>query len=228
MGTFNYRGLARAEVIGTLFGVSKSAFLASAEYAKRGSSLDADEIILRVWDKVIYDEHIGRLVDCSEHVYPIASSSPGFDVTYTGWVSIIPVSFKAGVGLDLDLKWAWSICDDDLSARIELRPTAVLKAYGQAEINLFIVKAGIELSAAFNTEIRPRGMIKGTECTVGFDVHRLSDPMSASFGSYYRTKKCKFLIFDCKWRAEKRQTWWSWSLPAQDEELFSKEWSIAP
>lgn len=135
-------------------------------------------------------------LDCKEHTYPIASTTKGLDVSYTLWVSVIPgtfslvypshtsVTFKAGGKLTLTLNWGWQICDSDLSAMVELIPTATLTIYGQAEINLLIIKAGVELSGSFNTALIPQGYIHGSQCKIGLDLKQKTDPMTIDFTRY--------------------------------------------
>jgi hypothetical protein len=71
-------------------------------------------------------------------------------------VSIIPVTFTASVALDLNLSWGWQICDSQLSAQVELIPDAALVVSGDADIDLLIIKAGLELDVDLDLEVRPQ------------------------------------------------------------------------
>jgi len=125
------------------------------------------------------------------------------------------------------LSWGWSICDATLSVQVELIPKAELVLMGQAEIDLLIIKAGVDLSGSFNTRLIPEGVIDGSKCQVEFDVKLINDPMTIDFESYYATEKCKYWIFDCHWGENHKHTWFEWSLPAHEETLFDQQWKIA-
>jgi hypothetical protein len=225
--TFNYEGHARAEAVASAFGESKSAFLAEALYGKQNGQVIGNKLYLRFWDNVLYDKTI-PIIDCNEHVNDIAHNAYGFSVSYTLWVSVIPVTFRASLLLQLDLKWGWSICDNQLSALVELIPNAVLTVSGGAEINLLIVKAGISLDASFNAIVKPQAFIHGTQCQAGLETVLETIPMSAAFVAYFAEKECKYLFFDCHWGNMHKKTLWSWQLPAKTEVLFNKVWSIKP
>jgi len=222
---FNYKAQAEATVDVELFGFKKQAFIAEAIYGKQNGALVGDKIYLKVWDKVLYEKQIPSL-DCKEHTYPIASTTKGLDVSYTLWVSVIPVTFSAGGKLTLTLSWGWSICDADLSAMVELIPAATFTIYGQAEINLLIIRAGLELAGSFNTRLPPQGYIHGSQCQIGLNLKQVSDPMAIDFTSYYAWKKCKFIFFDCHWADHNQQTWFHWSMAPVNKVLYDKHWDI--
>ena len=224
--TFNYKGLAEATGSVALFGVSQQVFDARALYAKKGSQLVGDELFLSVFDKVLFQKSIGRLVDCSEHTYDLFHAAPGFSVSYTVWVSIVPVTFRASASLVVDAKWGWNVCDDQLSALVELIPTAELVVAGDAEIDLLIIRGAIELNGKFSASIIPQAYVHGTQCAVGFDVKLVTQPMTATLEAYYMTKKCKYLFFDCKWGPHNNKVIWQWQLPSKSDILYQKEWTI--
>lgn len=223
--TFNYELLGRVKADGHVLGYSKNVFLAEAVYGKANGGVIGNHILVQIWDKVLYHKTFPML-DCQEHVYPIASTSPGFSFRYIVWVSVIPVTFHVTTALRLNLSWGWRICDSDLSAMAELIPTADFTFSGGAEIDLFIIQAGVEIVGSFNIRVSPEVYIHGSMCAVGFQVKKTTVPMLAKFDAYFRWKSCTFLIFNCKWGKHNELVIWSWSLPATDETLFKKEWKI--
>eukprot|EP00761_Pharyngomonas_kirbyi_P004489 gb/GECH01004494.1/.p1 GENE.gb/GECH01004494.1/~~gb/GECH01004494.1/.p1 ORF type:complete len:853 (+),score=228.62 gb/GECH01004494.1/:1-2559(+) len=223
---FNYEGLAKASGDAHVFGVDQSLFEAKAIYGKRHGSVVGNELLLTIFDKTVYQKKIPTL-NCQEHNYKLFHTAPGFSVKYTVWVSVVPITFKASADLKITADWGWKICDDKLSAMVELIPTGTLTVSGDAEINLLIIRGGVELAAAFNTALIPQAYIHGSECTLGFDVQRKSTPMSAYFEGYFATKKCKFIFFDCHWGKHHQKKFWKWSEPSHDETIYRKEWKIA-
>jgi len=224
---FNYEALAKADSNLAFFEWNKEAFLAEIIYGKYNGQIVGNEIYLRVWDDVIYSQKIPE-IDCSEHVYPFYHTQKGISVSYTLWVSIIPVIFTAGATAVVDLDWGWQICDDKLSAMIELIPDLTVILDGDAEVYLLIVKAGMELSGSFNAEVRPQGYVAGSNCSVGFDVRFESNPTQIDLQSYYQFDKCEFWIFDCKWGDKHTETWFSWNSQGENRVVFDEEWKIAP
>eukprot|EP00817_Percolomonadidae_sp_ATCC50343_P002483 CAMPEP_0117428582 /NCGR_PEP_ID=MMETSP0758-20121206/8260_1 /TAXON_ID=63605 /ORGANISM="Percolomonas cosmopolitus, Strain AE-1 (ATCC 50343)" /LENGTH=783 /DNA_ID=CAMNT_0005215023 /DNA_START=253 /DNA_END=2601 /DNA_ORIENTATION=- len=203
---FNYKALAKATADADVFGSKKSILDAHAIYGKKAGQPLANEIFLSIFDKVYYDKKLPSL-DCSEHFIPLAHSTPGFSVSYTLWVSIVPVTFTARADVVLDLKFGWSVCDDKLSAMVELIPSATLVVSGSAEVNLLIVRGGAELDVALDLALIPRATVTGSLCEVGFDLRLKSIPVRSHFDTYYALKKCKFLFFDCHWDKKGSKTW---------------------
>jgi len=224
--TFNYEALAEAKGTITLFGDSHDVFLAEAVYGKVNGAPEADELLLTVWDDVIYQEPIPQ-VDCALHTYTIFHEAPGFDVSYTLWISIVPISFTASASVDVNLEWGWQICDSSLLAMIELIPTAAPQMFGQAEIDLYIIKAGIELTGSASISVVPQGYIHGSECTIGFDVQQINPPCDVELFSYYAWQSCTLFFFDCHWGQQDQQVWYNYNYPAQDIVLFEQDWKIA-
>lgn len=157
--TFNYEGYANANATAWLFGHSQSAFVATAEYGKIGGAPLADEISLSVWGKTVFSQQIPQ-VDCSPHTFPIAHASPGFSVSHTLWVSVIPVVFTASADLDLSASYTWTVCDSTLTASVSVNPTAALVFSGGATVDLLIVRADVTLSSSLNTAIVPQAAVK--------------------------------------------------------------------
>jgi hypothetical protein len=186
----------------------------------------ADRLYLRFWDDVLYDQKLAQ-VDCSEHTYPIAHAAPGWHVSYTVFVSIIPIVFEAGVDLDLTLEWGWKICDDKIYAEVEIEPSASVVLSGSAVIDLLILQAGLELSGAISQELIPQAYIDMSECLVGFDVEQKSNPWQAKFDAYYAWADCKILwIFDCTWGKHNEYVFWEWDQPSVDKIIYKEEWPI--
>ncbi|KAF0980380.1 hypothetical protein FDP41_013594 [Naegleria fowleri] len=225
---FNYLGKAEAYANVNVLGVKQSSiFDAKAAYGKQGSVAVANEIFLSVFDKVVYQQTLPtQLIDCNLHTYQLYHASPGFSFSYTVWVSIVPITFSAGADLVLNAQWGWQVCDAQLSAMVELIPSADLVVSGKAEIDLLIIRGGVELDASFQAALVPQAYVHGTLCTVGIDVQLQTHPMSADFEAYYMWRDCKYWIFDCHWGQHDTRTLWSWSLPAQQQTLFNKEWKI--
>jgi hypothetical protein len=223
---FNYEALAQTEAIVNFYSYRKSAFLAKAIYGKANGVLIGNEILVRLWDHVLYDQKLPT-VDCSLHMYQIAHAAPGIHISYTVWVSIIPVTFTAGVDTDLKLSWGWQICDGDLSAMVELVPEGGIVLSGQAEINLLIIRAGLLLSGNFGVSLIPQAYIHGSQCTVGVDVELKTPPFGAQFEAYYAWRECKLWIFDCHWGKHNEHVFWGWHHPGVNQVLFKQEWKIA-
>jgi len=226
---FNYLGSAEAYAnVNVLGEKAANIFDAKAQYGKQGSQLVADEIFLSVFDKVVYQKTLGgQFVDCNLHTYQLYHTSPSFSVSYTVWVSIVPITFTAAADLGLDASWGWQICDAQLSALVEIMPSAELTVSGKAEIDLLIIRGGVELDASFQATLIPQAYIHGTLCTAGIDVQLQTQPMTADLDVYYAVKHCKYLIFDCHWGNHDTKTLWSWSLPSKQQTLFNKEWKIS-
>jgi len=224
---FNYEALAQATATLALFGDSKQAFDAEFIYGKINGAALQDEIFLQVWNDVIVDQAIPG-VDCAVHNYPIGTFNKGIDVTYTLWVSVIPVVFTVTGSLNLELSWNWQICDSQLSAEIELVPTATFVIDGNAEVDLLIILAGINLSGNLNSQIIPQAYIHGSQCEIGIDVTEVSTPMSVELDSYYAWDSCKYWIFDCHWGQHNTQVWAEWNQPAINDVLYNVDWKITP
>jgi len=226
--TFNYAAWAIANATVNFLGDSKDAFLGKAIYGKENGQNLANQLYLRVWDDVIYNSPIPTL-DCNQHTYPIGSyQSPGLDVTYTIWVSIIPVTFTAGVDAEMSLEWAWQICDTDLSATVELIPDGKLVATAGALSDLLVIEGGININADFELIPEPQAFIHGSLCEVGFDVEVSYDPMEASVDVWWRENVCEWWIFDCHWGPYHTDNLWSWNAAERHVVLLKETWKIAP
>lgn len=223
--TFNYQVSAQAKAVANLFGVSQNAFEALGVYGKDNGQALQDLIQVTVWNDVIYTKQIPS-VDCSLHTYPLAHTAPGFSVSHTLWVSVVPVVFAASVSLNLQLSWGWQVCDAQLSAQVQLIPTGTLTIDGSVTVDLLLLRAGLDLSAGFNEDIQPQLYIHGSECEIGFAVEEDANPMDAQFDSYFEWRECKFLFLDCKWGQHNQQTWWQWNRPATHQTLFQQDWKI--
>jgi len=223
---FNYEAFACSQVDVSLFGISAQAVEAKAIYGRENGVVVGDDMFLDIFGHTIYSENF-PVIDCNMHTYPIAHAAPGFSVSYTLWVSIIPVTFSAATDLALDLQWGWEICDSQLLLEVELIPSAVLSICGNAEINLLLLRCGLQLQADFNSDLIPQAKIEGSECSLEFDVDWVSNPMDANFNGYYQWKSCKFLIFDCHWGTHNENVFWSWNEPAHNQIVFEDTWKIA-
>ena len=97
---------------------------------------------------------------------------------------------------------------------------------GSAAVNLLVLDTTTELTSTFSQALVPTLALKGSECKVDFTVERKSDPMTAEFHSFYKYKKCKFLVFDCHWTNRYDKVWWSWEHPAEDKVEYTKQYNI--
>jgi len=224
--TFNYEASAIGTVDVSLFGYTGRAVDAGAIYGRVNGAPDPDDIYLKVFGDTIYSKQIPS-IDCIGHSYDIAHTSPGFSVSYIIWVSVIPITLSASASLDLDLSWNWKICPDQLTAEIEVIPRGALSIGGDAEIDLLIIKAGIQLDGSFETALPPQLSLDGSLCEITFEVVRQSNPLSLLFQGYFAVKSCRYWIFDCHWKQESTVNIFQWSLPAQNEVLFQQTWKIA-
>eukprot|EP00698_Gefionella_okellyi_P019216 TRINITY_DN5867_c0_g1_i1.p1 TRINITY_DN5867_c0_g1~~TRINITY_DN5867_c0_g1_i1.p1 ORF type:complete len:831 (+),score=243.55 TRINITY_DN5867_c0_g1_i1:54-2495(+) len=222
---FDYEGSAIAQATAGLLAYSKQAFVAEVIYGKDAGAPLANEILLQVWNTVLYDQALPQL-DCNLHQYPLYHAAPGFSVAYTLWVSVIPLTFRAGTTLQINVQWGWQICDTQLSAMIQVSPAATVVMTGGAEIDLLIIRAETDLDFSFNTALVPQAYIHGSQCAVGMDVELQQQPMTGDFHSYYMWRHCKYWIFDCSWGPQNDHTWWSWSSPAHTETLFHQDFKI--
>jgi hypothetical protein len=224
--TFNYEVSSDLLASFSLLKRSQKALEFNGIYGKVNGNVVGNSMKLLVWDKVVWDKTIPT-VDCSVHRYPLFQAAPGWHSTYTVWVSVIPITFTAGVDLVVNVDWSWQICDASLLAQVDLIPKASLVASAAAQSDLLVIQGGVDLAASINVQLQPTAFIHGSQCQVGFNMQLITDPMSASFNGWYKTRKCKFLIFDCHWSETKTATFWSWALPAKSESVLDKTWSIA-
>lgn len=224
--TFNYEAQAKADVTATLFGHSTNAVDAGLIYGRENGNALQDQIYVSVFGDMVYDQQLSQ-IDCIQHSADIAHTSPGFSVDYVIWISIIPVTFSASASLDLDLSYFWNICPDQLTAELELMPSSTLTVGGSAEIDLLIVKAGVELDGNFEAQVPPKAEVDGSLCQVTFEVDLQSKPIAVNMDAYYAVKSCKYWIFDCHWKEQGQTTIFSWSEPEHDDVLFQQTWKIA-
>jgi hypothetical protein len=223
---FNYEGLAEVTGDFTLFTKTANVFTAEAIYGADNGVHLADQFSLVFLGQTVIDQPFPQ-VDCMEHTYNLFHSAPVVSDSYVVWISVIPVVFSASAGVTLNVDWGWSICDSELSALLELIPGATFSAQGDVELDLLIIKAGIELAAEVNTQIHPQAYIHGSECEVGFDVEKTNNPMDAYFESFFQLEDCTLWIFDCHWNNKDTQVWWQWSQPAASSILFNEDWKIS-
>jgi len=223
---FNYEGLAEVTGSVTLFTETANVFTAEIIYGADNGVHLADAITLVFLGNTVLDQPLPQ-VDCFEHTYNLFHAAPVISASYVVWISVIPVVFSANAGVTLNVDWGWSICDSTLSALIELIPGAQFSAQGDVELDLLIIKAGIELAAQVNTQIHPQAYIHGSQCEVGFDVERTNNPMDAYFESFFQTEDCTLWIFDCHWNDKDAQVWWQWSQPASSSILYNEDWKIS-
>jgi len=183
-------------------------------------------MFLQVFGQTIFS-HNFPVIDCNMHTYPLAHAAPGFSISYTVWVSIIPITFTASSDLSLNLAWGWEICDSPLLLELEVIPSANLVLGGNAVIDLLILRAGVVLDASFNSALTPQGKVLGSECALDFDIVWTSTPAASSFDAYYEWKHCKYLIFDCQWGVHHQTQIWGYTEPAHSEVIFNEEYKIA-
>eukprot|EP01117_Protostelium_nocturnum_P015013 TRINITY_DN577_c0_g1_i1.p1 TRINITY_DN577_c0_g1~~TRINITY_DN577_c0_g1_i1.p1 ORF type:complete len:841 (+),score=342.02 TRINITY_DN577_c0_g1_i1:80-2602(+) len=224
--SFNYKASGKASVNVLLFGKSKEAVGADAEYGQNGGSPLANSAHLRVWGKVIKTMNFPGLGDCITKTYPLGHIAPGFSVRYTIFVSVVPITFSASASLKLQLNWGWQVCPRDLYAEVSISPQATLVFSGDAKIDLLIIKAGTGLDGSLGAAIVPKAYAAGTRCLIGLSVDMVQQPLGLKLASYVQWKKCKLLIFDCKWGTRKEFVWFNWQRPAQNKNLWKQEFKI--
>jgi len=223
--TFSYEAFGDASAIINFLDTSVTAFNAEVIYGVKNGVHLADGITCTIFDQVVYNQPIPH-VDCSMHSHALFSENTGFDVSYTLWVSVIPVTFIASVDLSLYVDFKWKVCDTDLSALVEVTPNGVVTASGGAMSDLLVVEGGINLNAVFEMTPTPEAFILGSECTVGFDVLVDYNPMQASVDVWYRTESCYLWIFDCHWGPYNTDTLWSYSAGEHRVVLINETWKI--
>lgn len=227
---FNYEASAIARANISLFGWTKQAVRAEAQYGKiYGAALD-DVISLKVWDKTVYSKALPADPDCSPQTHDLYHKAPGLDKSFTLWVSIIPITMTATVSTDIDVTWGWSACDAKMMARVWIVSDPSISVMGSVELGLLVLQATTEVDGSFNTGIRPHGFIDGSLCDLGFEVDSLSQAQSANFHSFYRARKCKWEwkapFLKCTWEPAKDKSWWSWAEPAKKKDLLNHTWPI--
>jgi hypothetical protein len=72
----------------------------------------------------------------------------------------------------------------------------------------------------------PQLYVHGTECVVGIDVDRVSQPMNIDLTAYYAWKDCKYWIFDCHWGQHNQDTLFSWDYPTINQIIYNTDWPI--
>lgn len=222
---FNYKVFGDVSASINLLKFTQQALEGQILYGKVDGSVIGNDMFLSVWGKTVWEKQLPT-VDCSEHTYPLYHTAPGFDKSYTIWVTIVPVTFTVGVDLVVNVNWGWQICDAQLSALVELIPSASLVASASAETDLLIIYAGAALDASFNAVVRPQAYVHGSQCNVGVDAVLQTQPMSALFKGYYKKQVCKLWIFDCHWGEMSTQNFWTWALPSQSKVLFNEQLNI--
>ncbi|KAL0206781.1 hypothetical protein P9112_012492 [Eukaryota sp. TZLM1-RC] len=228
--TFDYKAYARADVDVSLFGRSKHALVAIAEYGKVSGVPLANQLHLEVFGQRIYHRDFpAAQIDCSDHKIPIAHLAKGGGFKHTVYI-IVPVTIEAGINFKLNLDWHWSICDSTLAAIIKTVPTAELSFYGEASVRLFIVKAGARLSAGFDFSLIPEAFIHGTECRAGFNVKTMHNPLFIDLNIFLFHRHCTAhfskLKVKCRWKEAAKKSLFHWSLPAKEHLVHEQSWKI--
>ena len=222
---FNYEALASATATIDMWSYSKQAFIAEVVYGQANNQVVGDEVLVQLFDDVIYHQTLPT-IDCLQHTYEIYQTSPGFSVSYFIWQMVIPIVFTASADLNFELSWGYDVCVNQLDAMVELVPQADIVISGDAVVDLLIIQAGIELDGSFNTQLNPQLYVHGTECQVGIDVERVSQPMNIDLTAYYAWKDCKYWIFDCHWGQHNQDTLYSWDYPSVDQVIYNQSWQI--
>ncbi|KAH3744072.1 lipid transport family protein [Pelomyxa schiedti] len=206
-------------------GFCGEAFRADAYYSSTENVDSRNSVSVSVWGNVIYARNLN--LDCSLHTSDITHFAPGFSTRYTVWVVGIPITFTAGVHLNFDLKWGWKICDSNLTAMMQLEPKAYVMFGGSAEVDLFLLKAGVLLQGGFGTEINPQAEIEGDHCSIRAFIKRTGPPLLVDLEAYHSWKHCHLLHKNkCSWGKQRSKVLWSWSLPSVDYVLAERDWDI--
>jgi len=226
--TFNLEGYVTANANVTIFSKEMKAIEAIAIYGSEGSSIVANQLLLEVFGKSIYNQQIPVPdLNCQQETLPLGSwTAPGLNLDYTLWVGCIPVIFSAGVTLEADLNWGWQICPGSLSAMVEIVPQARLIASASAETDLLVIEGSVAIDANFDVTLTPQAYVDGTQCAVGLDLLLTADPMEASLVAEWRRMTCKWWFFDCHWDNWNTDSLWSWSAPANNQVLYKQQWTI--
>jgi hypothetical protein len=223
---FTYELTAYARASLGLFGVKADAAVAEVIYGQSEGVQLADSITVEMFGQVLYSKALPHVRACTDGAWTWKHTAPGLDLSYTVWVTIIPLDFavSATTSLDLDLDWRFCTCPDATVA-LGLSPSADVTVAGEANVDLYLVKGGVGLSATLSVQLVPHVGIDASACGVIADAEIVTRPMQAAFQTYYRTKKCDFLwIFDCHDQPTQEQVWWSWAAEAIEQPIGHFLW----
>ncbi|KAL0231143.1 hypothetical protein GEMRC1_010548 [Eukaryota sp. GEM-RC1] len=228
--TFDYEAYARAIFDISVFGKRHPAMRGWAEYGKKGGVPLANEAVVEVFGKRIYQKSFpGVQLNCGIHDVPLAHFAPGAKFSTVIWV-IIPIQLSAGANLNLNLHFQWRVCDTDLSAMMQVIPSAKVTVYGKAETNLFLIKAGAQLQSSFSVRAVPSAEASGTKCAVTLAVDFINDPLMVDLNVYLYKKSCKFKFpfkFKCKWKHRNTKSLFRWDYGARTNRVYEKIYRIA-
>eukprot|EP00013_Stygamoeba_regulata_P012799 CAMPEP_0177673130 /NCGR_PEP_ID=MMETSP0447-20121125/25757_1 /TAXON_ID=0 /ORGANISM="Stygamoeba regulata, Strain BSH-02190019" /LENGTH=581 /DNA_ID=CAMNT_0019180937 /DNA_START=30 /DNA_END=1775 /DNA_ORIENTATION=+ len=221
---FNYKLLGEAQAQAYLFGTAHNLLDIKMDYGRdNGTALD-DGLFVTLWNKQVYSKTFPPLTDCQEHDAELAHADPGFSLSHTVHLSIVPVTFAANADANMKLTWGYNLCDAKLSAEARLVPTLGVTVGGSAELSILIAKAGVQLGGGVNADVTPQVYLHGSQCVLGFDVVMDGGPVQVAFDGYYQFRKCHW--FSCSWGDKNTKEFFKYSLPQSSTTLLQKEVDI--
>jgi hypothetical protein len=209
-----------------LFKHEEDFFTAEAVYAAINGATAENRLVAKLFGHSLKDEKLlPDIPGCPpEVVKDIASVQPGFRLSYTIVVVVIPVTFSAGVSAKLYLKWGYQFCPQNLQAHVDLRPGVTVTASASATAQIAVAKGGIELSGSVNLELRPTVMIDGNQCQFGVNLHRIQAPAQIKFDGWYQTWGCTIHHWKphCGYGSRHEKVFWHWDGPAVDQPIWGE------
>jgi len=209
-----------------LFKHEEEFFSAEAVYATINGATVEDHLGAKLFGRTIKDEQLLPVIPgCPpEVVKNIANVSPGFHVSYTIVVVVIPVTFSAGVTANIYLKWGYQLCPQNLQAHVDLRPGITVTASASATASIAVAKGGIELSGSVNFELRPTAMVDGGLCQFGVNLHRIQAPAQIKFDGWYQTWGCSIHHWKphCGYGSRHEHVFWHWDGKPVDQPLWGE------
>ncbi|PRP81147.1 lipid transport family protein [Planoprotostelium fungivorum] len=217
---FDLRAQASSSV--TLFEKTVPAVDMSADFGQSNGVMHENQAVLKVGGQVVKVVPLDMGSDCQEGSQALQEMNfLGFDVSYTMWVTIIPVKFTASTHFRVDASVHHEYCPMKLTATAYLVPEAAFVLSGSADIDLIIIKTGTRLSGTLDGALVPRLSLWGSECKAGASVEAQNGAMQVDFKSYVQRQKCFLWYFNCKPGPSTEKDWFVWETEPSTQQLWS-------
>jgi hypothetical protein len=222
----NWKLAANARAGARLFHHEEDAFNAEAVYAVIAGGTVENRLRVKLWHYTLLDQKIlPDIPACPpEVVKTLWSIKPGFSVQHTVVVGVVPVTFSAGISAQIDLKWGYFLCPQNMQARVDLRPSITISASAGITVHAPPFRAGISLSGSMNQEIRPTAAVNGNLCQFGVNIHRIQEPKRCSFDGWWQHWECTVHKFKphCGWSGKHDHPFWKWEGRAEDHPIWGE------
>eukprot|EP00762_Andalucia_godoyi_P002355 ANDGO_07550.mRNA.1 lipid transport family protein len=227
----NYKIAAGLDVKVDVFGFHKDVANVDAAYVAEAGATTDNHFRISLFGHTIKDTTLLPFSTTAcppENVIDIWHATPGWSVSYTVTVVVIPVTFSVGVSAQLDVSLGYGICIQDLKAIADLRPSVTVTASASASASVLVAKGGVEVSGSVNEQLRPAVWVNLNECAIGANVHHIANPADVSFNGYYQTRTLSWHHWRPRisWSNQHQKTFWSWHNSYVDEGLFGEKCAL--